>query len=310
MSGVRESPLHVNAGHDFRLDSPYMFIFFEYHPGKQVSNTRTSDHTTDTPRTVLTISSGSKSTDAKKPEVVEKAPSGSTQGKCTNCFLVPLPITQPNHVLASKAKDISKTSASQAMGSDDGTASKSTEGDKTVTEEPANDEEGASFSANYAIPDTLDVRSAVHKLPPSGSGKNDHVDDDGPLLLTLLLTNRNQNYAAVHPNTLPPDHPMYRPECDPKNPQYDPQRDPDNPMFKPEHDPIADFLDSRFAVMEVTRTRQDGGPPVLKMRGAAPAIVLEDRQVQFFKDNGYLVVPDVLSSDMIAELLQCVQEIA
>jgi hypothetical protein len=60
----------------------------------------------------------------------------------------------------------------------------------------------------------------------------------------------------------------------------------------------------------VTGTRQDGGPPVLKMRGAAPAIVLEDRQVQFFKDNGFMVVPDVLSSDMIAELLQCVQESA
>jgi hypothetical protein len=205
---------------------------------------------------------------------------------------------------ASKANDTSKTSASQAVLSDDGKASKSTEGDKTVTEEPANDEEGASFSTNtYVIPDTLDVRSAVHKLPPSGSGKNDHVDDDGPLLLTLLLTNQNQNYAAAHPNTMPPDHPMYRPECDPRNPQYDPECHPDNPMFKPEHDPIADSLDARFAVMEMIETRQGGGSPVLKMRGAAPELVLEDGQVQSFRDNGYLVVPDVLSGDKIAELL-------
>ncbi|KAF2830261.1 phytanoyl-CoA dioxygenase, partial [Ophiobolus disseminans] len=38
--------------------------------------------------------------------------------------------------------------------------------------------------------------------------------------------------------------------------------------------------------------------------------VLDDEQVQFWKDDGYLVVPEMLPKNKIAELLQCVHESA
>ncbi|KAF9691649.1 hypothetical protein EKO04_010520 [Ascochyta lentis] len=124
-------------------------------------------------------------------------------------------------------------------------------------------------------PDTLDMRFAAHEvLEPTGSEAS---HEDGPLLLTLLLTNQNQNL---------------------------------NPQPALMQDLVPDTLDSRLAVMEVTGSQHDDMPPVLKMRGAAQPPLLADEQVQFYRDNGYLVVPDALSSQTVADLLQCVHESA
>jgi hypothetical protein len=66
--------------------------------------------------------------------------------------------------------------------------------------EPSAEDENASFSAS-AIPDTLDARLTIRKLqvseedqPYTSKSRSEPVDsDDGPLILTLLLNNRNNN---------------------------------------------------------------------------------------------------------------------
>lgn len=85
------------------------------------------------------------------------------------------------------------------------------EEDKTTTkdETSAGDEtnaedESASFSASYAIPDTLDARLALHKMHTSASDQPNKsssssqpvAEDDGPLLFALLLNNQNNNNSA------------------------------------------------------------------------------------------------------------------
>jgi len=65
-------------------------------------------------------------------------------------------------------------------------------------------------------------------------------------------------------------------------------------------------LDSPLAVTELTGLHQPAAPPVLRLRGAAQKWVPDTTQMQFWKDNGYLVVPDMLSQETVTELLKCV----
>lgn len=78
-------------------------------------------------------------------------------------------------------------------------------------------------------------------------------------------------------------------------------------MLTDQNYPVPDILDSRLAVTEVTSTGHNKTPPVLKMRGAAQTPALDNKQIQIWKDNGYLVIPDILSEESVADLLQCVQ---
>ncbi|KAJ4340933.1 hypothetical protein N0V95_007365 [Ascochyta clinopodiicola] len=194
-----------------------------------------------------------------------------------------------------------------------------------------NDEESASFHTT-AIPDTLDARLAFQELRVHKSTDNNPPEEgiDGPLFLALLMGNNNNNANAAKqpaPDSVPaPDtldvsfavHEVLGPSGIEATDEDGPlifalmlgnqnNNNQPNPNAK---DVVPDTLDSKLAVMEVMGTQHSGTPPVLKMRGAAQTVVLTDEQVQFYKDNGYLVVPDALSSDSVAELLQSVHESA
>lgn len=73
---------------------------------------------------------------------------------------------------------------------------------------------------------------------------------------------------------------------------------------------IPDTIDSRRAVIEFASPQHNGSAPVLKMRGVAQRPILDDKQVQSWKDNGYLVIPNMLAQESVAELFQCVHECA
>jgi hypothetical protein len=68
--------------------------------------------------------------------------------------------------------------------------------------------------------------------------------------------------------------------------------------------------ESRSAVFQIAEPHQKITSSVLKLRGAAQTWVPDETQVQFWKDNGYLVVPDALPKETVAELLQCVNDSA
>jgi hypothetical protein len=67
---------------------------FKRPSAKQLSIKHTSGHTIDPPATILTMSSGSKASDAKKTETIDKAPSGSVHEEGIKDFLFRLAITQ------------------------------------------------------------------------------------------------------------------------------------------------------------------------------------------------------------------------
>jgi len=180
---------------------------------------------------------------------------------------------------------------------------------ENADQEPDVEDGGGSFTASYAIPDTLDARTAVHE--PRGhdhtntkeSGDDQHGElIDGPFL-ALLTGNKNLNAAAqmgaAQPQLIP----------DTVNARFAVHQ-----VLQQAHVPelttnerVPDTIDNRFCVTEVV----DHSPKyMLKLRGVNSKPLLDSERIQFWKDSGYLVVPDALSRETVSELLQCVHNTA
>ena len=142
------------------------------------------------------------------------------------------------------------------------------------------------------VPDTLDLRLALQaqatdRQAISGLSSSKLMvqelissqteeEGDGPLLLALLMGNNNNNAAAQQAQAIP------------------------------------DSLSSNLPVQELIAQPQTASP-VLRLRGLSSEVHyggLNKEKLQFWQDEGYLVVPDALSRDCVAELLRSVNEIA
>jgi len=93
-----------------------------------------------------------------------------------------------------------------------------------------------------------------------------------------------------------------------------PQPVPDtlDPRPKLQAQAIPDSLSSNLPVQELIAQPQTASP-VLRLRGLSSGLHygrLNKEKLQFWRDEGYLVVPDALSRDCVAELLRSVNEIA
>ena len=132
------------------------------------------------------------------------------------------------------------------------------------------------------VPDNLNPRQEVQM----GGGH------DGPLFLALLMGNNNLNAAAQQGAAQP--------------------------------QPVPDTLDLRSTtkakaagVFSVAVKELIAPPrtvkPVLRLRGLSSESYpgqLSEEQLQFWRDEGYLVVPDALPTEDVAELLRSVHESA
>ncbi|KAF2663393.1 PhyH-domain-containing protein [Microthyrium microscopicum] len=103
-------------------------------------------------------------------------------------------------------------------------------------------------------------------------------DDDGPLLFALLLNNQNNN----------------------NNPNANPSAN------------NSDILATQTVALEL-KGEELTANPILRLRGEASAKCrggLDQEQLQFWKNYGYLVIPDALSAETTLALLQNVHDTA
>ena len=165
------------------------------------------------------------------------------------------------------------------------------------------------------VPDTLDPRLALQAQATDGQAipgllrsklivqelisSQTEEEDDGPLLLALLMgnnnnNNNNNNNAAAQPAAIQP------------------APDTLDPRSTLEAQAIPNSLSSNLPVQELIAQPQTASP-VLRLRGLSSESHhggLNEEKLQFWRDEGYLVVPDALSRDCVAELLRSVNEIA
>jgi len=147
----------------------------------------------------------------------------------------------------------------------------------------------AQATDRQAISDLLSSKLMVQELISSQTEE----EDDGPLLLALLMGNNNNN-AAAQPAAIQP-----APDTLDPRPTSQAQAIPDSPS-------------SNLPVQELIAQPQTASP-VLRLRGHSSELHsggLTKEKLQFWRDEGYLVVPDALSRDCVAELLRSVNEVA
>ena len=170
--------------------------------------------------------------------------------------------------------------------------------------------EAAQKGANQPqpVPDTLDPKLALQAQAPDRqtipgllssklivqelTASQTEEEDDGPLLLALLMGNNNN--AAAQPAAIQP-----APDTLDPRPTLQAQAMPGS-------------LSSPLPVQELI-ARPQTASPVLRLRGLSSELHqggLNKEKLQFWRDEGYLVVPDALSRDCVAELLRNVNEIA
>ena len=147
----------------------------------------------------------------------------------------------------------------------------------------------AQATDRQAVPGLLGSKSMVQELISSQTEE----EDDGPLLLALLMGNNNNNAAA-------------------KPAAIQPAPDTLDPRPALQAQAIPGSLSSSLPVQELIAQPQTASP-VLRLRGLSSELHhggLNKEKLQFWRDQGYLVVPDALSRDCGAELLRSVNDIA
>lgn len=167
-------------------------------------------------------------------------------------------------------------------------------------------------NGSSAIPDSLAAQTAALELLPSPDQSG-----DGPLLLGSLLANQNSTNAAA--GTIPDSLAAQQAPLEllPGPAQFGEPVRPGMLLANVNNDndvdqAIPDSLATQTAALELSpnKVHAKSADGVLRLRGAFadPTSSVDAHQLQSWRENGFLVIPEVLPDAVLSQLLQSTRE--